>query len=168
MIQTEVTLEDMLCAKESRAMHQSYLIDKYKCPLISFTVIMPGKIKQNDLSEKIFSMGKEALEKALCPYRIVFWDEKNKKTGPEAFYCVDLPLEALKKITVEIEDGHRIGRLFDIDVISKEKTPVSRADFGLGERKCLLCDRPAHACSRSHTHSTEELLKEIERVLSDE
>ncbi len=168
MIENEVTLEDMLFARESRAMYQSELIDRYKTPLISFTVIMPGKVKKNRFSEKIFSMGKAALEEALCPYGIKFFDERDGKTGYEAFYCVDLPVETLKKITVEIEDGSRVGRLFDLDVISKEKIPVSRSKFGFGERLCLLCDRPAHACSRSHLHSTEELLKEIERVLSDE
>ena len=168
MIQDEVTLEDMLSARESRAMHQSELIDRYDMPLISFTVIMPGSIKRNAFSKKIFSMGKEALEKALCPYGIKFFDEKDQKTGYEAFYCVDLPAETLKRITVDIEDGSRVGRLFDLDVISKDKTPISRSELGLGERLCLICDRPAHACSRSHLHSTEELLKEIERVLSDE
>ena len=68
----------------------------------------------------------------------------------------------------EVEDGEKIGRLYDIDVIGVDKLPVSRSDFGMPERKCLICGSPAHVCSRSRKHTTEELLLEIERVLSDE
>ncbi len=163
-----VTLEDMLESKEDRAFYQSYLIDKYKCPLISFTVVMPGSVKRNEMSEKIFSKGKAALEAALGGYNIIFKNERQKNTGLEAFYCVDLDARELKKLTVSIEDECRFNRLFDFDVIDICKKPISRTMLGLVGRKCLICGEPAHACARSRKHSVDELLKEIKRVLLDE
>ena len=163
-----VSLEDMLESKEDRAVYQSQLIDKYKCPLVSFTVVMPGKIKQNKMTEKIFQKGTFSIENALGGYNIKYKNHRNKKTGPEGFYCVDLPLETLKRIMVEVEAGDKIGRLYDIDVIGIDKHPVSRSDYKMPERKCLICGDPAHVCSRSRKHTVDELLCEIERVLSDE
>ncbi len=168
MERNTVTLDDMLAGKESRAAYQIYLIDKYKCPLISFTVVMPGSVKQNKLSEKIFHIGKAAIESALGRYHIKFKDERNKKTGYEAFYCVDLPLFTLKKLMTDIEDEHKIGRLFDIDVIGADKKPVSRSTLGMNDRKCLVCDGVAHICSREKKHTTDELIEAIERLLSNE
>ncbi|MBR5314388.1 MAG: citrate lyase holo-[Clostridia bacterium] len=163
-----VTLAEMLESKEHRASRQAELINKYKRPLVSFTVVMPGPIKQNNMSEKIFAKGKAEIEKALCGTKVLYKEEFSKKTGSEAFYIVDLaPLE-LKKLMIEAEEKSRIGRLFDIDVIGEKYLPVSRGECGFPERKCLICGGAAHACARSRKHSVDELLKEIERVLSDE
>lgn len=43
---------------------------------------------------------------------------------------------------------------------------LSRESVGLPPRKCLLCGRPARQCMRARTHSTAELLSEIDRLLS--
>ena len=53
----------------------------------------------------------------------------------------------------------KIGRLYDIDVLEKENTKISRKDLGFPERKCLLCNNPACQCGRSRKHSIEELRK---------
>ncbi len=163
-----VTLEQVLENKEFRAFYQKKLIDEYKCPLISFTVVMPGPVKQNEMSEKIFTKGKAEIEKALCEYNVVFKDERANVTGYEAYYSVNTSVSVLKKLMTEIEDGSEIGRLYDIDVIGENYQPVSRSEFGMRDRKCLICGGPAHACSRSRKHSVKELLEKIERVLSDE
>lgn len=162
-----VTLEQLLESRDERAALQSYLIDEYKCPLISFTVIMPGSIKQNEMSEKIFNEGLAALRKALEWEEVKCIKIKVKNTGSEAIFSVNASPDRLKKLAVELEDKHRLGRLFDIDVIGKDKRPVSRSEYGYGERKCLICGEMAHACVRSRKHSVDELLQEIERLLSN-
>lgn len=158
----------MLESRDSRAAYQTYLIDKYKTPLVSFTAVMPGSVKQNEMSEKIFSSGRSAIEKALENHKVVYKEIRVKKTGSEAFYCVDLPILTLKREMVEVEENEKLGRLFDIDVISTDKKPVSRSILGKGERRCLICDGDAHACSRAKKHTSEDLLKAIERLLADE
>lgn len=162
-----VSLEEMLEGKEVRARYQAELIDKYKCPLVCFTVVMPGPVKQNEMSEKIFAIGKCEIENAFKEYDVIFRDSRVKKTGSEGYYVIDLSAEELKKITVRIEDESAIGRLFDIDVIGEDYMPISRSKYGMPERKCLICGGPAHSCARSRKHSVDELLKEIERVLAD-
>ena len=162
-----VSLEEMLEGKEVRARYQAQLIEKYKRPLVCFTVVMPGPIKQNEMSEKIFALGKREIENAFKEHNVIFQDERVKKTGSEGYYVVDLPVEELKKTVVKIEDESAIGRLFDIDVIGRDYMPISRSKYGMPERKCLICGGPAHSCARSRKHSVDELLKEIERVLAD-
>lgn len=163
-----VTLEQVLESREERARRQSELLAEYKCPLISFTPVMPGSSKKNQMSKQIFSEGNKAIESGLSGCKVNHFEARENITGYEAFYSVDLPILTLKKIAVEIEDNNRHGRLFDIDVIGLDGKPVSRSMFGLGERRCLICGDSAHACSRSKKHSVEELLKEIERQLKYE
>ena len=161
-----VSLAEMLECKEARAARQAYFINEYKKPLVSFTVVMPGPVKQNGMSEKIFEAGKSAIERKLNGCEVLYTEERVEKTGSEAFYIVDLPVLELKKIMVEIEESEPLGRLFDIDVIGKDLVPVSRRECGKSERKCLICGGPSHACARSRKHSVDELLKEIERLVA--
>jgi holo-ACP synthase CitX len=78
----------------------------------------------------------------------------------------DLAL-AVKKVAIAVEEGSRLGRLFDIDVLWEEGS-VSRSAFGAEPRKCLLCDGDAKVCARSRAHKMEELLAEIDRILEEE
>ena len=163
-----VTLKEIIESKDERAVYQRYLIDKYKCPIVSFTVVMPGNVKKNKMSEQIFLKGNSAIESALEGYSVLFKNKKDKITGYEAFYCVKMDSSDLKKLMVSVEENCKIGRLFDIDVIDENYTPMSRTALDLPERKCLICGQNAHVCASSRKHTTDELLAEIERVLSNE
>ena len=74
--------------------------------------------------------------------------------------------EEVKKITCSIEDGSRLGRLFDMDVMT-EKGSISRKDLGKPGRKCLICGEDAKLCARSQRHPMQELLAEVDRILED-
>lgn len=160
-----VSLAEMLECKEARVARQAQLIKEYKKSLVSFTVVMPGPVKQNEMSKKIFEAGKNAIQRALSEYAVLHTEERVEKTGSEAFYVVDLPVLELKNLMVELEENEPLGRLFDIDVIGEKLVPVSRSECGKPERKCLICGGPSHACARSRKHSVDELLKEIERLV---
>lgn len=63
--------------------------------------------------------------------------------------------EEFKKIAVNIEEAHPIGRFIDIDVtLCREKKSLNRASL----RKCFLCDNPAFVCGRTGIHTPQELL----------
>ena len=69
----------------------------------------------------------------------------------------------IKESMVRLEDEHPVGRLYDIDVFSPDGIKLSRgAD---GQRTCLMCDRPAHACRRDQSHTIEELADRIDGLL---
>lgn len=69
-----------------------------------------------------------------------------------------------KNMLIQIEDNHKLGRLVDLDLYSKDKN-ISRRDLGRDFRKCLICDESAIVCMRNKTHSIEEINLEIERIV---
>lgn len=81
--------------------------------------------------------------------------------GPCLFLVVDMePLEVKSK-TIEIEDGHPIGRLADLDVYNLQGTALSRTELELAPRKCYICGDIAHNCVRSKRHSNDEVINYI-------
>ncbi|MDD7390637.1 MAG: citrate lyase holo-[acyl-carrier protein] synthase [Lachnospiraceae bacterium] len=161
---TEVILTDMLQCRERRAEIQNQYIKKYNCPVLSFCMNIPGPVKTNHQIRKAFEQGMEALFDALSAQNIVIRErmEIHEKTGDELLMAVDCRADLMKKITEEIEEIHKFGRLFDMDVIDMDGTKLSRKTY----RKCLICDCQAQECSRTRKHSIEEMQKRIEEILS--
>lgn len=164
MYNSNVTLEEMLSSKEERAETQKNLIKKYSCPIISFTVIIPGPEKLNRLSRRIFERGMSAIENGINDFEIKHISTLIKKTGPEGYYAINATASEIKERMIEVEESHEWGRLFDIDVIGLDFTPVSRRDLNREERKCLICDDNAALCIKTKKHSTEEVLSKLEEI----
>lgn len=155
----KIVLQDMLEAREKRAARQTDLIHRYQVPVISFGLNIAGPVKKFPLADLTFEAGCEQIRIRLKSYgiRVLHEEENRADTGNEAFFCTDADPAKVKKIVVELEEEHTLGRLFDIDVIKKNGEKVSRTELGIPERTCLLCGKPAFECSRSRAHSTEEL-----------
>lgn len=164
MYDANITLDELLVSREERAANQRKLIKKYSCPLICFTVIMPGSEKLNRLSRRIFEGGVSAIENQLTELGIKHISEIIKKTGPEGYFAVNADDMKIKGKMISIEDSHPWGRLFDIDVIGMDFAPLSRRDLGYGERKCLLCCERAAVCVKSRRHTTSEILTRIGQI----
>ena len=62
----EVSLEQMLVAREKRFHRQDELITAFQKPLISFTMNIPGSIKQSGVISRAFRTGCKELEGMLC------------------------------------------------------------------------------------------------------
>ena len=188
----KVTLTELLDSREKRVSHQKELLFEYGGVLVSGTLNIPGPVKDKRAYRKALRYGMEVLAEKLSDGERGFDDEKNSKeqpaafgrpaamilhrevwdlvTGPEGYLIVqeteELTAEAVKQLTVEIEDSSALGRLFDMDVIT-EAGGISRADLGSGRRKCLLCSEDAKICARGMRHKTEDLLVEIDRILEE-
>lgn len=93
--------------------------------------------------------------------------ERDLETGYEAYLITDLPLLEAKRIAVQIEDTHPLGRLFDIDIIDKDGVPVSRDRVGSHPRRCLVCDREARYCMRMRWHTQEEIWERINAMVDE-
>lgn len=163
----EVTLPEMLDARERRAALQQELLASSHLPLISFTMNIPGPVKLLPYVTDAFEDGCSAIVEALSREGIpvVRQEMIREKTGWEAFFCVSSRPDLLKQLMAAIEDSGPVGRLYDIDIIRSDGSKVSREDLGLPARRCLLCQEAAHACSRSRRHSVQELTAEIGRIL---
>ena len=152
----------MLDRRELRSHQQHEFLIKYSCPLISFSMNIPGPIKTNELIKKAFTFGKIKLLEKLKPFKILNALEIHEDTGDELLLSVNGNAGNLKKIAVEIENDSPAGRLFDIDVIDVDGKKLSRENF----RKCLLCDKQAQDCARSRNHSVKEMQIAVEKLLS--
>lgn len=164
----DVSLQEMLAAREQRVYLQTQLLQQYKKSLISFTLNIPGPVKVLPGVPEAFLEGCRRIE-ALLKERLILvqhMETIKEKTGYEAFYSVDANPDFVKELMVSLEDADRIGRLFDIDVLRTDGSKVSREDLGFPPRTCLLCSQPAHVCSRSRSHSVAELTAEIRQILN--
>ena len=163
----EITLQDILAARENRVAKQTELLKRYQKPLICFTMNIAGPVKCNPEIAWGFSQGMLWLDIQLKDLPVLHRETSNFPTGYEGFFVVDAPAETLKLRAVQIEDSAPVARLLDIDIIDTDGKKLDRTGLGFPERKCLLCDNPAYVCSRSRTHSVADLQAETARLLQD-
>ena len=160
-----VDLAQMLDARERRAQRQREVLDAYGLPLISFTMNIAGPVKNGPEIRQGFRIGRRILQEQLRRMRvpIVFSEEVDEVTGCEMCCVVRGKAEDIKRLTCEIEEKSRLGRLFDMDVLSPDGTQLMR-DV---PRKCLICGKPAKECARSRTHTVEELQAKTKQLLEE-
>lgn len=166
----QVSVEDMMAARERRAAIQKRLIRSFGLPIVSFTLNIPGPSKVFSGIPEFFDRKAAAVRNALFASSIPIAAEEavREATGFEAFFCADAPPRRLKEIAAALEEEEPGGRLCDIDVIRTDGTKVSREDIGLPGRLCLLCKEPAMVCARSRRHTVSELLSCIRRRIGEE
>lgn len=153
----EVTLMQMLEARENRVYMQQTLLQKYSRPLICFTMNIPGPVKNSPLIERSFDWGLQQLDARLPGDRILFREVSRAVTGCQAIYVLDLPAEEIKPVTTAIEDSCPLGRLFDMDVLDERGCKLDREAFGGGSRDCIVCGAPGRGCASRRVHSVSEL-----------
>lgn len=170
----EISLPQMLDARERRAHHQLELLHQYQKPLLCFTMNIAGPIKNSDLILRGFLTGVEDMKLQLKKKhaKILFEEILQDPTGNEGYFVIDFDAFALKSLTCELEDFDELGRLYDMDVLLPPETnhpfgrKIDRQEIGLSGRHCLICERPAKECSSRRTHSIEELQTYTTDILS--
>lgn len=160
-----MTLEVLLASRDARVAHQAELLGEYPGKaLLCFTVMLPGPVKRSEVSLKIAAAAVEAVRGAFSP---VFEELRDLETGYEGYFMVDMDSIDAKKLAVQLEETHPLGRLFDLDVIVDGPRPLGREALGLEPRKCIICGRPVRECMRERTHTTEELLAKYESIVNN-
>ena len=155
----EVTLQQILLAREQRAAKQKLFLQKYRCPLICFTMNIAGPVKTSPLIERGFQVGLkqlEALGTAIVAQEILY-----KDTGCEAFFAVDMDADTLKAFCVKIEEDTSVGRLFDMDVLDVDGQKLERQS----QRGCIVCGAPGRGCAARRVHSVAELQAATDKIL---
>ena len=180
-----ITLDELLASRDARhAMQQKLMAEHSGKTLVCLTVVMPGSVKRNQHSLIVARAAVEAMRKAynisddLLPETELLTNElkteageclveRDLNTGYEAYLITPLPLLEAKRVAVDIEDTHPLGRLFDIDVIDAQGIPVSRDRVGGQPRRCLVCDHEARYCMRMRWHTQEEIWARIKQMTDD-
>ncbi len=164
-----VTLQHMLDARERRAERQRSLCSRFDRPLISFTLNIPGAYKSYGLAKKAFREGMAVMVDQLrrAGLSVVHTEEILADTGCEGYLVVDGNAGTIKQLTMAVENGHRLGRVFDLDVLDANGIGLRGLDAGRQERSCLICGKPVWECARSRAHPAEELaLRTAEMIKS--
>ena len=165
----QVSLMEMLDARERRVQHQQMLLQQYHKPLICFTMNICGPIKDSPLIRRGFERGRQLLRQQFLRAKLtpIYQDVSREVTGCEAFYVLDADPLAIKKFTTDVEDATPLGRLFDMDVICADGRKVDREELHLTGRRCLICGGPAKVCSSRRIHTVAELQEKTTEILTD-
>ncbi|MFD3155667.1 citrate lyase holo-[acyl-carrier protein] synthase [Haloimpatiens sp. FM7330] len=156
------TPKEILDAREKRVEFQNEMIHKFKLPLIAIRVNYPGVNKDNKLTRKLM----EAIDKivsGIFQYDIHCKIIKFSPEGPIILMSINGESLETKKLCIEIEEKHILGRCIDVDVYDEYGKSISRTELGYSERKCYICGEPAHICVRSQKHSQNEIINFIQK-----
>jgi holo-ACP synthase/triphosphoribosyl-dephospho-CoA synthase len=159
--QAPPTLSDVLAARESRAFRQRLALQQANTScVVSVTLVVPGPDKRPPWTAPVFDEADRVVREAIAAGGWGHtWEEVRRAApiGPEALWGLTTDPCQVKAALVAAEDGHPIGRLWDLDVVVPSG-PLSRAELGLPVRSCLACAEPAAGCARSRRHDVAALL----------
>ena len=162
---TDISLSDILAAREERVRLQKEIIDRFHRPIISFTMNIAGPRKNSALIRRAFKIGIDFLDDNISQEKILFKHvDLSNKAGPLAIYAVDVTPHFLKTICLEAEEKTALGRLFDMDVIDKSFKKLTRTS----ERGCVVCGAPGRACAASRAHSVDEIVARMNGIMISE
>ena len=101
----EVSLTEMLDAREARAFAQKQLLNRYQKPLICLTLNIPGPVKVLPGVPQAFEEACRRIETILKVYQtpVLYNVSIREKTGYEAIYCVDDSPKAIKSRMTSLE-----------------------------------------------------------------
>ncbi len=160
---SEVTLAQMLHAREERAKTQQSLLCAYHCPIICFTMNIAGPVKTSPLIQRGFLTGLDALNKQLDHNSVLFRRVDHAVTGSTAYFAVKASASYLKNLCISIEESSPLGRLFDMDVIDTDGTKQERHSL----RSCMVCGAPGRDCAAGRLHSVKELQDVTHTILQE-
>ena len=159
-IKKNFDIREFLEEREKRVLYQRELIKKWGTSIISMRANYPGEEKNEALPLNIV----EIVRNEICDIlknKIVGIEKLNTLEGRSYIIGIDMPEMEIKKISIEVEENHLLGRCVDIDIFSSEGTPISRENLGYSKRKCYICGESAFVCGRSGKHSLIEIKENI-------
>lgn len=158
----EITLQEVLDAREARAAAQRRLLDRYRHPLLCLTMNIAGPLKRWGAVDLVFRAAETELDLRLAGHiREKFLTDA--ATGLEGIWACDIPAPELKELAMELETKCPVGRLYDLDVIGTGGIKLSRPT----PRTCLVCGGPATPCARSRAHGLDAILAATHALLND-
>lgn len=168
-MEREVTLMEMLEAREARVLRQRALTERYALPVISFSLNIAGPVKNGPVIRRAFREGLSRLTCALRTARMDLTHQENvdQVTGCEAILAVQGGARELKRLCVELEDEDALGRLFDMDVLDPEGNKLDRESIGHPPRPCLVCGKAGKGCASRRLHTVEELQGVTRNIFRD-
>ncbi|MCB8815771.1 citrate lyase holo-[acyl-carrier protein] synthase [Desulfosporosinus shakirovi] len=155
------TVKDLLEARERRVEFIDSLLKRYQTPILVMRVNYPGLRKTNDLTLTII----QEMSTLICTMlreKVCYKTWQPGAEGPIFLAAVKEEAMALKRITINLEEEHVLGRCLDLDVYDSLGRGISRRELGYPRRKCYVCEEYAQHCVRSRRHGEHEVIEFIE------
>lgn len=169
----QVDIPAVLMNRDRRVAVQNQLLTASpEATIVAAKLNIPGPIKNNVKIQAFFTAELECFEARLLERGLTFLVKKEwlpALTGPERFYLIFAPGQAVKRTTTEFEEATAFRRLFDLDVLIRTNGQVhslSRTEIGYPVRTCLICGRPAKECGRARTHTVNELQAKVAELIN--
>ncbi len=159
----EVTLAEILNARDERCEMQSRILSEYHSTLLSFTMNIAGPVKNTPLIERAFEYGLAELFARLPSEKILFKHIHDDSCGNFAIIALGLAPEKIKSICVDIEEATPLGRLFDMDVLTPSGEKLERRN----QRSCIVCGKPGRECSAGRLHPVEQIVTVTNNIICD-
>ena len=156
----EITLQEVLAARDARAASQRRLLAAYGSPLLGVTMNIAGPVKRSGLIDFAFRDVLRRLRAELGP-ALLHEELTDAPTGLEAILACALPARELKDLALAQEACHPAARLYDLDVIGTNGEKLSRPQ----PRTCLVCGGPAGPCARSRAHGLPAIQDATQKLL---
>ena len=168
-MEREVTLSEILAAREARAQRQRALLEAHGLPVVSFCMNIAGPVKNGPAIRRAFQEGMLRLNEALRGARMAVEcsEQADGPTGCEALLAVRGDAWAIKRLCVDLEDEDALGRLFDLDVLMPGGEKLDRERLNLPPRPCLICGRAGKGCASRRVHAVEALQRRTREILAE-
>ncbi|MBN2899288.1 MAG: citrate lyase holo-[acyl-carrier protein] synthase [Clostridia bacterium] len=161
------TIVEVLAARDRRQREREQVLSLYDGTVVSLQLNIPGDEKDSNAYRSALEIAVAEIKSTIQGVRIDILKESVQflKTGPEALFVFDTYPMYLKELMIAIEEQHPLGRLFDIDVYDHGGVPLSRTNFAISERKCLVCENLAKVCGRQRAHDTSVIVEKINEMI---
>ena len=165
----KVNLTEVLRFRERKAGLQQKMLDgALNSAVVSLGMNIPGPVKCSPSIHRAFFEGIKRLEDLLKRQEAQILQKKilEEKAGYAVLYLlVGVDSLKIKRVTILLEEYHKLGRIWDIDVVASDGSAVEREAAGAVRRKCLLCSCDAKECARSRRHSVEKLQSKVTEII---
>ena len=164
----EITLEQLLAARDARAAYIDHLRKRYPGACVAvLTVIAPGPVKRSPDTQRLFDAGTRAIGRVIVKNELVplVFEAHEKDTGDEAYLVVKTEPGFLKMELCKLEESAPYGRLWDMDVINPDGKHISREDIGFSPRGCFVCGKTGRTCYSRRLHTEQEVQSAYRKLL---
>lgn len=129
--------------------------------LIMIKANIPGLNKNFPISSYLIKFFLNIIKGTYQVFHLEFFESFD---GPYYLCGIKGKNEKIKRHLINIENRHKLGRFVDLDFFLNGEKSLSRSDFGLPLRKCVLCENDALYCIRTEAHEVREILHHIEKT----
>lgn len=159
---SEITLEELLEAKEARVLRRERMQTTHPGTCVSLSINIPGAVKD---SPRIRALFRHATGRIEAELPVTALEIAHGKAGPHAVMAMEGEAAAVKEAACRLETETPYARLLDIDVYDATGKAVAFPSRGPG-RACFVCSGLAVACMREGRHSPGDIMAGVEKLFT--